>query len=287
MSLLLSPHSFAQSSEQPVDNQSKSDRQDDSSKSKAAPFGFPVRILEEPEESESSKRQQKESAEREEKDLVAQESMANSTEQIVLWTKLQFVLAAAGTLALLYTIHLNRRATKAAVEASDAARDALGAERAWIANNTITRAFLTNAVIDDVLEPEAFGFLLEWKNFGRSPAILREIISHHRITAPDEPVPEFIMPETSFTPRTSLIAPGVGFQSGIQAIRYSEYTQLQERKQRLYIYGRVRYSDTFNPELVRETQFCAELQFNGVEEGDGEERPRTFLNPVGPQNTAT
>lgn len=74
----------AQSANEAVENQANGDRQDGSRKQQASPLGIPVRILEQPEQAEDAKRQREEAGQREKENLIAQKSMANSTEEIVL-----------------------------------------------------------------------------------------------------------------------------------------------------------------------------------------------------------
>ena len=79
--------------------------------------GFAVRILEEPELSESAKREQSEATQREKDDLVAQQLAAESAYRN-LWIALsQTIIAVFGTVALIYSLYLNRKATRAAESA--------------------------------------------------------------------------------------------------------------------------------------------------------------------------
>ena len=130
----LSGSSSAQSPEKAKPNQPESQGQNSGGDGRAAPFSVPVRILEQPEESESAKLEKEVAAKREVEDLLAQQSMANLTEQIVFWTKLQFALGVGGTIALLYMFHLTRKATKAAEAAVDITRQIGQSEiRAYLA----------------------------------------------------------------------------------------------------------------------------------------------------------
>jgi len=81
---------------------------------------FPVKIVSEPAKSAEDIAAEKASQKHEADDLVAQQSVANSTVYIVWVSIAQLVLAIAGTGVLLYTIGLNRKATDAAVKAVDA-----------------------------------------------------------------------------------------------------------------------------------------------------------------------
>jgi hypothetical protein len=132
------------------------------------PFSFPVRVLEKPAQTEADIRQEQEATKRDVEDLAAQQAMADATKEIVWYTKLQLALAVLGTLALLYSIKLNRRATNAAVTANEnALKTFVGENRPWIRIDT--------EIVSDLTFGEAHADLaidVKAVNVGHSPAIL-------------------------------------------------------------------------------------------------------------------
>lgn len=134
-----------------------------------APFSVPVRILENPEQSEADKRSQQEASQREIEDLAAQQGMAKGTQDIVWLNKLQLALAFAGTLALLYSIALNRRATNAAVQGNANTLQAIDQEQKNAQRQL--RAYLyVSAIALGYSAPAKLQIQMTYKNFGQTPA---------------------------------------------------------------------------------------------------------------------
>lgn len=97
--------------------------------SRSKVFSLPVRIVEEPEDAERAKTREANSDSREQRDLAAQESMANSTEEILLVSWAQIILGVVGTSALLYSLSLNRKATIASIQGVEASMAAVAEAR--------------------------------------------------------------------------------------------------------------------------------------------------------------
>ncbi|WKL55910.1 hypothetical protein Q1W73_09355 [Asticcacaulis sp. ZE23SCel15] len=147
------------------DNKSQSQRNEKQRDHQPPIAGSRALPLEKPIQPHRSRVDQKEAERREIENTLANKSMAKSNKEIVLWTRLQFFLAAFGTGALFYTLHLNRRATNAAIRAVEIA-DKMGElqTRAYI---SIDKAYLpiSDDDIDDVLS-----IVVEYKNTGATPA---------------------------------------------------------------------------------------------------------------------
>jgi hypothetical protein len=158
--LILSAQVFAQSPDQAVDQQEEGDRQEQSQDS-PAPLGFPVWILEDPEQAERSELQQGEAAQREIDDLVAQQNAAKAAEGAFKVGVAQTILAFFGTLALVYSLMLNRQATTAAVDAVTTSRKIGQAQ---------TRAYVgLESTSLSVSESRIYG-KVTFQNFGQSTA---------------------------------------------------------------------------------------------------------------------
>lgn len=274
------------SSEQPVADQPGSSRQE-AGQERATPPGLPVRILEEPEQSEDAKRQEKEAAEREIEDLAAQKSMAESTEEIVFWTMLQFALAFLGTCALIYSLFLNRRATNAAVAAANAARDAIGVERAWLMWQNFVIGDVKDSEVDGLFVKDSTYFLAVWINSGRSPAVDVRCSIQFRVVETDADTPTF---EPIYTDdgkdKLGIMGPAKMLTSAKRALSQFENMEFRARTKKLIIFSSVSYRDVYHPEEIRRTEVCYEVMPQGLVTENGKSVVDYSFSPVGPQNTA-
>jgi hypothetical protein len=133
-------------------------------------FSVPVRIIESPDEAQHTIQLQHDNSERELRNLFAQESVAKSTEKIVWLTILQCILAAIGTIALIYSLLLNRIATQAALHAAQAARDTVNissetAKRELRAYVSVDPTKIGTVMIDKIIRVP-----LTIRNCGNTPA---------------------------------------------------------------------------------------------------------------------
>lgn len=148
------------SEEQPIDQNTEGQGQQPS-EAKPTPPGFPIRILEEPEQSEGAKREQQEASQREIDDLQAQNLAAESAQGAYRVGIAQTALAFFGTLALIYSLYLNRRATNAAVDAVKVSeRTGVAQVRAYVGFGTSEIRFTGGPITTDII----------FKNFGQSAA---------------------------------------------------------------------------------------------------------------------
>lgn len=158
-----------QSPEQPVDQQAETQGQQERQSGATSP-SLPVRILEEPEQSEDAKRQQREAEQREIKDLEAQQLAANSAYRAFLIGAAQTIIAIVGTGALIYSLYLNRLATNAAVAGAEAARDTVNDTRRIGEAQVRAYVAVTGASIK-VYGDGGYHFSVNIENSGQSPAI--------------------------------------------------------------------------------------------------------------------
>lgn len=118
-------------------------------------FSLPIRIIGDPGKAESADRRADESAKREQDDLAAQQSMAESTEQIVIISWFQFYLAAGGAAALIISLGL-------AINANSIARRVGKAQ---------VRAYLSLKEIECRVRNDGFHVRFITPNKGQSPAL--------------------------------------------------------------------------------------------------------------------
>jgi hypothetical protein len=274
----LAGHSFAQSAKQAEDNQTHSTRQYNNSEHQAAPFGIPVRILEEPKQSEDAERQQQEATEREIEDLVAQQNMADATDQLVLLTKLQFFLGMVGTGALVYTLYLNWRSTDAAVKTAQA-------ERAWVISHEFDSVTI-NGFVDGTRTKNGFAVIAKWKNAGRSPSINTECYTEHRLINPGEEIPIFQIGQHEGEIRQASIGPGNVVSGPVRALNDVDAAAVRNGSKIMVVYSKMTYSDIFADTPIRHSEICVSVEFNGEIEVDGGKMiPRVSYMSVGSQNT--
>ena len=143
-------------------DQAKSQGSADSEQQKPVPPNVNVRILEEPEQSESDKRRQKETEQREKEDLAAQQAMADGTKWLVWVSIAQVALAFLGTIAILCSLALSRKAIETAIEANAISQKIGGLQ---------VRAYMTIEGFEVVAAPSGTPqYSVRIKNTGQSPS---------------------------------------------------------------------------------------------------------------------
>jgi hypothetical protein len=252
---------------------------------RAQTFSVPVTIISEPEETDRSNHDREKANQRDVEDLAAQKSMADSTIQIVkltedmLWlSKLQFALGFVGTGLLFYTLYLNWQSTDAAVKAAHS-------ERAWVTSNGFEHGFIRNGFIDKVPVRDGFLVVPKWQNTGRSPSISTEVFTSNRVIMPGEPVPHFMLTRGPEEQSHMSVGPGHGIVGMPSPLNDEDAAAVRSGKKRMIIYSRADYRDIYGQQ--RHTEVCAEVEFNGEQEINGEKIPRIAFKPVGPQNSAS
>lgn len=266
--IVFETRAFAQQlPDQPIEQQTEGDRQQQGQESAALP-GFPVRILEEPEQSESAKREQGEAAQREIDDLVAQQLAAKAADRSYKVGIAQTILAFFGTGALIYSLHLNRRATKAAETGVLAARRAIEQEQANAQRQM--RAYITYSSLVVTSRPYSsdansliagYDFSFQLKNSGITPA-------HQVLTA----IGVGIAPKGGLNSRATIPACqfiendshgyfGPGEESGVDAvfIKAEDFIQADAGGQVITIAVQVKYFDAF--ECHRTYKACLGITF--------------------------
>lgn len=142
-------------------------------------FSLPVRIVDGPPRTAEDAAKEAQTDKRETDDLVAQQSMAQSTEQIVWLSIAQLVLGVASTMALLYSLHLNRWSARNAMEANRFTRDAIDYEHANAQREL--RAYIgvteVSLIVPGQYKPQTTegetadtSLLIRYRNFGQTPA---------------------------------------------------------------------------------------------------------------------
>jgi hypothetical protein len=189
----------------------------------------------------------------EEADLCEQRKMSEAAAETVFWNKWQFALSALGFAALLYTIYLTYRATSAAFESNEIARETTQQElRAYL-------AVRPHALIDlaPKRNPMAKFFIV---NNGQTPAKnMRYIAGMERLRFPlASDQGDLAVPEPGARLPVQTVHPGneiVGEAPYVALFDEHECEEIIQGKGfPLYLYGIVFYDDIFGVE--RTTKFC-------------------------------
>ena len=243
LGLFFSASSLAQESgEEALDQQTEGDGQN-AGKGSPAPLGLPVRILEDPEEVESAKRAQSRAEQREIDDLVAQQNAAEAAEGAFKVGIAQTILAFFGTLALIYSLLLNRTATKAAVDAVKVS------ERTGVAQ---VRAYVGIAVSEVRLTGGPITTDIEFKNFGQSAArntgICIKWYCGHEFCSdfkPEENDYQYVGALAPGQPSIAAIDTSKSEDAAIEGATLTDSSGVQDGRWKFWVFGEARYTDDF------------------------------------------
>lgn len=252
---------------QPVQDQAESKGHEDRGQQYAPNFRLPVIILETPEQAESAGKEREKSQKHDADDLVAQQSVADSTKIIVHFTKLQFILALIGAAALLYSLWLNRKATSAAVAGNANAIAAIKLEQAN--SHRALRAYISYSNITVTARPftaahdssiAGYDFAFHFKNSGSTPAHRVVGAMGHGTAPKSELNVKTVVPECIFDPSDAPAYLGPGEVSGIESIFIGteKFIAAESADEVKTIAAAVRYLDAF--EVEREYAVCLAIK---------------------------
>lgn len=234
------------------------------------------------------------------RDLAAQESMAESTRQMMKATWISVFLTFLGVLLIWRTLVHTRvaanaakdtvtqakKSTDAAIKAAEAAALMANNERAWIFFDTIRPGNIVEMIIDGKFEQLRFSMAIRWKNVGRNPATQIGLTVSHKLIASGAPIPHFheeIPPEDA----GGVFGPGAAFETNPQIVGQDDFMRLKANEMRMIIYSLVTYRSPITSNVVHQSEFCGEVDFFGEVIQNGERVPKVGVRPIGPQNTAT
>lgn len=261
---------YGQSPEDAKGDKANAERSEPSDQSKSNQIVFPVRILENPPKTEADQRDEQEAEQREKEDLVAQQSVAESTEKILWLSGLQMILAVIGTGALIYSILLNRKATNAAVvgagaavSGADAARDAVevarkmgdAQTRAWLGFNSYQ--ILLNKGDNGLVHEIHFRLL--WKNYGITPALDTNITTDRA----DSDVFESEDPFARDAQYNACVPPGAEPAAGL-AVKLPIEEFLATKDDPVGIVSMARYKTVADTENFKNSRVEIELRYVGL-----------------------
>jgi hypothetical protein len=250
----------AASAEQVVPNQTTTVGQETERQDNASPLSLPVRIIKNPEQSETDKRSEKEAQQRDIEDLAAQQLMAKATDEIVWLSKLQLFLTLCGTLALLYTIRLNRHATNAAVEANKNTAKSIDQERENAQRELRAYIRVLPAGINKTEIRDRVIAHVVIENVGRM--IAKEVTAAVRMEIRRGKIQSVFKYGANLTRTIGSIIPGVEVPMGsYETIHLKELPKVgansaleSSLREYLYVWGEIKYKDGFDES--RWTTFC-------------------------------
>lgn len=234
----------------------------------------------------------------EEEDLLAQRSMAESTEKMLYVSLIQIVLSVIGTIIVLYSLHLNRCATNAAITTSKIAADQFAADRPWISLLLYSAGPFINSIYDEKMINNGIIFRFTWINSGRSPALNIKahtyIIALNREDYPlDAPIDYEMIFEHSRISRkinsdenVSALGPNMEFSSGVVILDDRDASLFREHKSRVFVYACVQYKDIYSTEM-RKSECTYEFFYQSDTPQTGGAFPMIAGIARGPQNTMT
>jgi hypothetical protein len=253
-------------------------------------FSIPVRILEEPEDpEETERREQKErrSEEREQADLEAQRSMAESARELLRPTWWQVGIAGIGALLLGASLGFSAWAAKAAADAAKAAQQVLKAERAWLTYETIETGHHGDPTVRSTTQEREIIFKIVWKNSGRTPALRTHMSADIRLVDSGKDIPVFEKRPRRAGHAGGVIGPGISGTSVPASVFGEGVDRLISQKSRVYLYSRATYEDVFNPNTIRESEACVCITYFAMSLENGRSVPEFTMETVGHQNGAT
>jgi hypothetical protein len=196
-------------------------------------------------------RQEREDASnrRDEDDLKAQQSMADSARELVDLTRWQIAVGLLGLLGLGWTIYYTRQTARAAVDAANASVKAANvAEKAL---THLERPYIFPIIDDGTsvanMAQGRWAYFVKFRlhNFGKTPALIKSVLAELR---PFERLPDELRYSISPDPVESANVLGTGEASphinrSIRDLTSSEWDDVKKGRKFLCVYGAVIYED--------------------------------------------
>ena len=230
--------------------------------------------------------------------------MAKAAERTVQLNWAQIVVGAAGFLALLYSLHLNRRATNfagkaaevseksvaAAIRAADAAERTLQTNRAWLCLLAVPSGTITDSHVNHVLIKMGRVFSFDFKNVGLTPALRTRAIVHHSVVSHEAEVPIFRDENPDHQQIelfTTNVAPSQTISSSSIYLNDEDTARWLSHSAVVFLYCRITYFDMHHKDVERETAICVRATYNGPMVRDGRPADNIVYQPIGVQQAMT
>lgn len=217
-------------------------------------------------------------------DLCQQWRVAEAAESQIWLTGVGLVLVFGTLVFTAIAARAARDAVKEGEKATAAALQAVGMERAWITFG----GFSCGAIpVEKTMEPskgiQGFGYIVTWKNTGRTPALRLTCYTDYRIVFPPEMIPTFEADEPPTDGLKSVpLGPGDTVHTKLKHLRLEDAGMHVH----LVVYSRVEYYDLISS-IMRISEICARVESTPQMRPDGTIGGVFTLSPVGRQNTAS
>jgi hypothetical protein len=192
-------------------------------------------------------------------DLVAQESMADSTKEIVGISEWQLYVGGVGIVFLVLTLVLTAKATNAAVEANRIARKS--AERQL-------RAYVTVEAIQTHPGDDPMAYKVEWKNTGQTPAT--DVVTYTNWESRIDALPDDFAYPKALINDSAVLGPSQHMNAWTIFIPGQMIQRVRRDILRLFVWGAAEYNDVFEDAPRRRTEFCYEILFDDRGDAPGQ-----------------
>jgi len=182
------------------------------------------------------------------------------------------------------TLKETRISTKAAQDAVIVTREVGVAQtRAWIIPDGFESFVTDKATINGKVSNDALIVIAKWRNAGNTPAQHLDCFSVCDVVPYDAEIPVFPPPPKIYDEKFGVIGPNFVFKAPMKALDGA--TRARNKEIKFILYSRVEYSDLFEPNVVRVSEICVQIEFNGYVIVNGETRDNIEHQPVGRQNS--
>ena len=189
--------------------------------------------------------------------------------------------------------HMERYTAETA-RLAKAAEKAGHVERAWVFFEGINIQRPLYATVGGIASGPGIAFSVTWHNGGRTPATNVQLYMLHKIIRRGRPVPEFDTP--TVVQSLGIVGQNKSTSTFSKFVSDFEWMQIRRKSRTLYIYSRAEYFDVFDKDVMRVSEFTAEVMLVGKgsgvvrasEDADvSDDIPRIHTAQVGVQNRCT
>ena len=183
----------------------------------------------------------------------------------------QTIIGGFGLLYVLRTYDQTRRTARAAIDgvsearrAADAAHNALASQRAWL-GFAIDETRISDSNWHGQALQNGFGFVINWKNKGQTPAFETRCFSNYALLEGDVHYPAMVTADERYE-FPGVIPHGDEYFAGPFPLDDVTYPLFKKGKIRVILYSIMRYKDVFSPDVERVSELYLEAVHGGGEE---------------------
>jgi hypothetical protein len=172
-------------------------------------------------------------------------------------------------------------------EANNIAREAIGADRAWLCPIAPAHGKIHNARVFSKSIKDGLFINMQWRNVGNSPAISVNSKTTFKIVKIREHIPQFNIEFPILS--EAICAQGASFTTNTIYLDDHQTIQIMSGSYKVILYSKTVYRDVFNNKgITRFSETCVSIVYlGGSATTDGKVSENWDITVVGPQNTAT